>query len=145
MTFTICHVWICLLNTVCFLVLKKITQKERNLSATTESGKGWTGGKRFHSPLQCPQEKRNSRAQRESDDRQEEDMKARWIPGAGEERTKWAWGREDTSAWRRALARVTCGQSFILRVWVLIVEITKNTLVLLLSGCQASTLLQNKV
>lgn len=45
----------------------------------------------------------------------------------------------------RALARVTCGQSFVLRVRVLIVGITKNTLVLLLSGCQASTLLQNKV
>ena len=72
MVFTICQTWICLLNTVCFLVLEKITQKERNVRAITKSGKGWKGSNGFHSALQCPLEKRTS----ESNDRCEEDVKA---------------------------------------------------------------------
>lgn len=44
MTFTICKMWICLLNAVCFLVLKNITQKEENLRTTNRSVKGWAGG-----------------------------------------------------------------------------------------------------
>lgn len=139
--FTICQTWICLLNTVCFLVLEKITQKERNVRAITKSGKGWRGSKRFHSALQCPLEKRTS----ESNDRCEEDVKAGWIPGARKNTIKWAWAREDTFAQRWALARVICGQSCILRVWVLIVETTRSALLLLLSGCQANTLLRKKV
>lgn len=45
MTFTVCKMQVCLLNAVCFLALKKITQKGKNLRAINESGKGraWRG------------------------------------------------------------------------------------------------------
>lgn len=54
MTFTVCKMRICLLNAVCFLALKKITQKEKNLRVVNESGKGWAGVGKMSFPFAVP-------------------------------------------------------------------------------------------
>lgn len=91
------------MNVACFLVLKNIAQKENNLRTIKESGKGWAGGRRFHSCLQFIYETTRGKEEVMADTKRRGRQGGSW--GRGGEEGGIRPGEEDLSAWRCALSK----------------------------------------